>query len=112
MEVIIALIAALLGGGIFKGVDAFVNRKKISNDEDRQWRQEYRSRVDDLELDQKELREELQLSYRREAEWKLHCETMFFDFKQFQLDMYQVLMSNGIDPTEHIKPYQFPSVKN
>lgn len=112
MEIIIALISALLGGGIFKGIDAFVNRKKMTNDEDRAWRQEYRERVDDLEDDQKSLREELNAAYRREAEWKLHCENMFFDFKQFQLEMYQVLVSNGIDPSDHIKPYVFPTMRN
>jgi hypothetical protein len=112
MEAILALISAVVGGGIFKGFDWWLNKKKVNFDEDRAWRTEYRGQIEDLQQDIKVLKEELGDARSKEDEWRIHCEQMFWGFKQFQLQMYQVLLLNNIDPTDYIKEIQMPGERS
>lgn len=99
--VLIASISALAGGGIFKFFEYFLAKNKVKFDEERAWRVEYREQIEELQDDVKTSKAEADA-------WRLHCQQMFWDFKQFQLEMFKVLLANGIDPSEHIKPVKYP----
>lgn len=115
-EIVIAVISAVSGGGIFKGFEIWISKKKNDFDLDAQFRAEYREKIEELEKDIDMLKRELRESMRRESEWKSHSEKLFFDFRQYQLDVYQLLLHKdiqaieGLDTSKFVKEIVFPRV--
>lgn len=115
----IAIISAISGGGAFKIFDLFLNKRKTEFDEGVQFRREYKDKIDELEEDVIMLKTELRDSKRRESEWKAHSEKLFFDFRQYQLDVYELILNKEIqvemqslkiDKSKFVKEITFPMV--
>lgn len=107
VEILTAVGAAIGGGGIVKLVEMYVNRKGTKFNEEKdlraEFRADYKERIEDLEKDVLELKNELKSALTTATEWKTKYDSLYFEFKTFQVEMYQVLINNGIDAKTYIK---------
>lgn len=115
LEIVIAIVGAISGGGLFKIFDVFMNNRKAKFDEGAEFRREYRDKINELEEDVSMLKVELKDSRQRESQWKQHSEKLFFDFRQYQLKVYQLLTHKDIqalnlDTSDFIKEIEYPKV--
>lgn len=97
VEIIVAIIAAVSGGGLFKVFDVFMNRRKNNFDEGKAFRDEYRQRIDDLEEDMGLLKTTLKDEIREKERWKKEYNKLFYQFKEYQIKVLQTLVKNNLD---------------
>lgn len=113
VEIIVAIIAAIGGGGLFKIFDVFFMKKKAAFDEGAAFRAEYRQRIDDLEEDMEVLKKALKEQELEKQKWQTGYNRLFYQFKEYQIKVLQVLIKNDLDTDglvteiehiEHIDP--------
>lgn len=97
VEIIVAVIAALGGGGLFKIFDVFIMRKKNTFDEGAAFREEYRKRINDLEEDMEVLKTALREQELEKQKWQSGYNKLFYQFKEYQIKTIQILIKNGLD---------------
>lgn len=115
-DILIAILSALGGGGILKYAEAWLNRSKQKTDVNKEFRDEYRGDIKSLRDDIKQIKEELhdEKTARIKAEdnadwWKDYAQDVVIKFRFFQLDIKEVLKSNGIDiPEDKFIVIDFP----
>ena len=96
-EIIVAIIAAVSGGGLFKIFDVILAKRKNNFDEGKAFRDEYRQRIDDLEEDMEIIKKALSEEVRLKEKWKSEYGKLFFQFKQYQILVYETLVKNGLE---------------
>ena len=97
VEIIVAIIAAVGGGGLFKIFDVFLAKKKNVFDEGAAFREEYRKRIDDLEEDMEVLKKALKEQELEKLKWQNGYNKLFYQFKEYQIRTIQVMINNGLD---------------
>jgi hypothetical protein len=115
--IITAGISALTGGGLIKGMEVWLNKKKNSFDQNKAFRDEYRGDIKDLRIEISAIKNEhlVEKKAREKAEdkadwWKDYAQALVMQFRFFQLDMKEVLKSNGIViPEDKFTPLDFPA---
>lgn len=99
-EIVIAIIAALSGGGIFKFLDFILGRRKNTFDEGKAFRDEYRQRIDDLEEDMAIMKEALKEEQKEKDRWKREYNKLFYQFQQYQIEILATFKKNELDTAD------------
>lgn len=99
-DVLVAVMSAITGGGLIKFVESWLSRQKNKTERDKQFRDELRGEAEALRKQLEELKKELketekELDDFRKKYWKIYTE-----YRRFQLDVYGILLSNGIKPSD------------
>ena len=111
VDIITALGAAGVGGGIIKFIEVWLSKSKAKVNQDRELREELRNSATDLraEIDalKKELKEtEKVLDHWREMYWKV-----FMQYRMFQIEVRAILVKNGIDPDDVLSEESKPEME-
>lgn len=115
--IIVAGVSALTGGGFIKIVEVWLSKKKNSFDQNKQFRDEYRSDIKDLRAEISTIKNEytVERKARERAEdradwWKDYAQALTMNFRLFQYDMREVLKSNNIViPDDKFTALEFPT---
>lgn len=108
IDIITALGAAGVGGGIIKLVEMWLGKSSAKANQDRELRDELRNSATALRAEIEALKEELRetekvLDHWREMYWKV-----FMQHRMFQIEVRAILVRHGIDPdtvlSEESKP--------
>lgn len=111
IDIITALGAAGIGGGIIKVVELWLGKSKAKSTQDRELRDELRGNATALRAEIDALKAELKetekvLDHWREAYWKI-----FMQHRMFQLEVRAILVKNGIDPDDVLSEESKPEME-
>lgn len=115
--IITAGISAITGGGLIKGLELWMSKKKNNFDENKAFRDEYRGDIKELRTEMAAMKADhlLEKRARENAEdradwWKDYAQSLTMNFRLFQYDMREVLKSSGIViPEDKFVTLEFPS---
>lgn len=99
-DVLTAVLAAVSGGGLLKFVETWLSRSKQKTEQDKQFRDELRAEAESLRNQIKGLKDELKTAEKELDEFKEKYWQIFTEYQQFKLEVYGILMKNGIKPED------------
>lgn len=99
-DVLVALVSAATGGGLIKILESWLSRQKQRSEQDKQFRDEMRSEAESLRKQLEDLKKELKDTEKELDDFKEKYWKIFTEYKQFQLEVYGILLANNIKPTE------------
>lgn len=99
-DVLTAVIAAVSGGGLLKLVEAWLSRTKQKTEQDKQFRDELRAEAQSLREQIKGLKDELKTAEKELDEFKEKYWKIYTEYQQFKLEVYGILLKNGIKPDD------------
>jgi hypothetical protein len=99
-DILMAIGAALGGGGFIKLLEAWLSRTKYRSEQDKQFRDELRGEAEDLRKQIIALKEELRLAEKELDEFKEKYWKLYMEYNEFKLAVYGILLQNGIDPKD------------
>lgn len=99
-DVITAVVAAISGGGLLKIGEAWLSRSKQKTEQDKQFRDELRAEAQSLRDQIKSLKDELKDAEKELDDFKEKYWQIFTEYQQFKLEVYGILLKNGIKPED------------
>lgn len=111
LEIITALGAAGLGGGIIQLLEMWLRKSSVKANQDRELRDELRNSAVALRAEINALKEELKetekvLDHWREMYWKV-----FMQHRMFQIEVRAILVKHGIDPDDVLSEESKPIIE-
>lgn len=100
MDIILALSAAGVGGGIIRLIEIWLGKSRAKNTQDRELRDELRTNAIALRLEIDALKIELKETEKQLDHWREQYWDVFMRFRVFQLEVRAILVKNGIDPDD------------
>lgn len=100
MDIILALSAAGVGGGIIRLIEIWLGKSRAKNTQDRELRDELRTNAVALRLEIDALKAELKETEKMLDHWREQYWDIFMRFRVFQLEVRSILIKNGIDPDD------------
>lgn len=97
-DVLTAVVAAISGGGLLKLIETWLSRSKFKSEQDKQFRDELRAEAESLREQIKGLKEELKTAEKELDDFKEKYWKIYTEYKQFRLEVYGILLKNGIQP--------------
>lgn len=99
-DVLVALVSAITGGGLIKILESWLSRQKQKTEKDKQFRDELRGEAEGLRKQLENLKKELKDTEKELDDFKEKYWKIFTEYKQFQLEVYSILLANNIKPTD------------
>lgn len=99
LEITLALVSAVFGGGLLKIADTMINKNKVKFDQNAAWRSEFRTDMDILRKEFKDLQVDFRAERKAREDAEDTTDRLRYEFERFKIQMYKVLTDNRIDTT-------------
>jgi uncharacterized protein YlxW (UPF0749 family) len=103
-DVLTAVLAAISGGGLLKFAETWLSRSKQKSEQDKQFRDELRQEAAYLREQIKGLKDELKTAEKELDDFKEKYWKVYTEYKHFRLEVYSILLKNGIQPDAVLPP--------
>jgi uncharacterized protein YlxW (UPF0749 family) len=99
-DVMVALLSAITGGGLIKFLESWLSRQKQKTEQSKMFRDELRTEAEGLRKQVDGLKTELKDTEKELDDFKKKYWKVYTEYRRFQLDVYGILLSNGIKPSD------------
>lgn len=110
IEIIIALSAAGVGGGIIRLIEIWLGKSRAKNTQDRELRDELRTNATALRAEIDALKAELKETEKMLDHWREQYWEIFMKLRMFQLEVRTILIKNGINPDDVLSEESKPEM--